>query len=110
MLWSWKRVDRSAAGWDGLPRAHCVKAILPGENLRTLRVAAREAAPATERGSRMRGDLEQRVKAVLLAIVDNFIQTGEPIGSRTISKVVDLGLSAATIRNVMADLTEQGYL
>jgi len=58
----------------------------------------------------MRGDLEQRVKAVLLAIVDNFIQTGEPVGSRTISKIIDLGLSAATIRNVMADLTEQGFL
>jgi len=58
----------------------------------------------------MRGDLEQRVKAVLLAIVDSFIQTGEPVGSRTISKITDLGLSAATIRNVMADLTEQGFL
>jgi heat-inducible transcriptional repressor len=58
----------------------------------------------------MRGDLEQRVKAVLLAIVESFIQTGEPVGSRTISKISDLGLSAATIRNVMADLTEQGFL
>jgi heat-inducible transcriptional repressor len=58
----------------------------------------------------MRGDLEQRVRAVLLAIVDNYIQTGEPVGSRTISKITGLGLSAATIRNVMADLTEQGFL
>lgn len=58
----------------------------------------------------MRGDLEQRVKAVLLAIVENYIQTGEPVGSRTISKITDLGLSAATIRNVMADLTDQGFL
>lgn len=58
----------------------------------------------------MRGDLENRVRAVLLAIVENFIQTGEPVGSRTISKITDLGLSAATIRNVMADLTEQGFL
>jgi len=58
----------------------------------------------------MRGDLEQRVKAVLLAIVENFIHTGEPVGSRTVSKITELGLSAATIRNVMADLTEQGFL
>lgn len=58
----------------------------------------------------MRGDLEQRVKAVLLAIVDSYIQTGEPVGSRTISKIMDTGLSAATIRNVMADLTDQGFL
>jgi len=58
----------------------------------------------------VRGDLELRVKTILVAVVDHFIHTGEPVGSRTLSKLLDLGVSAATIRNVMADLTEQGYL
>jgi heat-inducible transcriptional repressor len=58
----------------------------------------------------VRGDLDTRIRKILLAVVENFIQTGEPIGSRTLSKLLDLGVSAATIRNVMADLTEQGYL
>ncbi len=57
-----------------------------------------------------RGDLELRDKMILIAVVNHFIQTGEPVGSRTLSKLVGLGVSAATIRNVMADLTEQGYL
>lgn len=55
-------------------------------------------------------DLEERVNAVLLAIVESYIQTAEPVGSRTLSKHQELGISPATIRNVMADLTEQGYL
>jgi heat-inducible transcriptional repressor len=58
----------------------------------------------------VRSDLEARVKVILQAVVDHYIQSGEPVGSRTLSKLLDLGISAATIRNVMADLTEQGYL
>jgi len=54
--------------------------------------------------------LETREGAILLALVDNFILTGEPVGSRTLSKINALGLSAASIRNVMSDLTEQGFL
>ena len=50
------------------------------------------------------------MRTILLSVVDHFIQSGEPVGSRTLSKLLDLGVSAATIRNVMADLTEQGYL
>ena len=54
--------------------------------------------------------MDERLRAVLFAIVENYIETVEPVGSRTLSKILDLGLSSATIRNVMADLTEQGYL
>ncbi len=54
--------------------------------------------------------MENRVKAILNAIVESYIQTAEPVGSRTLSKQLDIGLSPATIRNVMADLSEQGYL
>ncbi|HKI98166.1 MAG TPA: heat-inducible transcriptional repressor HrcA [bacterium] len=54
--------------------------------------------------------MDARLRSVLLAIVENYIETVEPVGSRTLSKMLDLGLSSATIRNVMADLTEQGYL
>jgi heat-inducible transcriptional repressor len=54
--------------------------------------------------------MDERLRAVLFAIVENYIETVEPVGSRTLSRILDLGLSSATIRNVMADLTEQGYL
>lgn len=54
--------------------------------------------------------MDDRLRAVLVAIVESYIETIEPVGSRTLSKMLDLGLSSATIRNVMADLTEQGYL
>lgn len=55
-------------------------------------------------------ELEDRVRAILNAIVDSYIRSTEPVGSRTLSKTLGLELSPATIRNVMADLTEQGYL
>lgn len=54
--------------------------------------------------------MDDRLRAVLVSIVESYIETVEPVGSRTLSKILDLGLSSATIRNVMADLTEQGYL
>ncbi len=54
--------------------------------------------------------LDQRKRQVLYAIVHNYIQTAEPVGSRTISRRYDLGVSPATIRNEMADLEEMGLL
>src|SRR5690554_4511992 len=47
---------------------------------------------------------------VLQAIIDDYIRSAEPVGSRTIAKRYDLGVSPATIRNEMADLEESGYL
>lgn len=55
-------------------------------------------------------NFDARTRHVICAIVENYIETNEPVGSRTLSKILDLGLSPATIRNIMADLTEQGYL
>ena len=46
----------------------------------------------------------------LQAIIKTYLETGEPVGSRTISKYADLNLSSATIRNEMADLEELGYI
>jgi heat-inducible transcriptional repressor len=54
--------------------------------------------------------LQNRDREVLRAIVDSFIQSGEPVGSRTISREHPEALSPATIRNVMADLEEAGML
>ncbi len=51
-----------------------------------------------------------REREILTAIVETFIASGEPVGSRTIARGSREGLSAATIRNVMADLTDAGYL
>src|SRR5499425_3719194 len=51
-----------------------------------------------------------REKEILTAIVETFIATGEPVGSRTLARASREGLSAATIRNVMADLTDAGFL
>lgn len=54
--------------------------------------------------------LGDRKKRILQAIIDDYVSTAEPIGSRTIAKRYDMGLSPATIRNEMADLEELGYL
>ena len=55
-------------------------------------------------------DLDQRKLKILQAIIKNYLETGEPVGSRTISKFSDLNLSSATIRNEMADLEDMGYI
>ncbi len=55
-------------------------------------------------------DLSERKRKILHALVEEYINTAEPVGSRAISKNNELGLSSATIRNEMADLEEMGYL
>lgn len=54
--------------------------------------------------------IDDRKIKILQAIINDYIMTGEPIGSRTIAKRYDLGVGSATIRNEMADLEEMGYL
>src|SRR5271168_3544529 len=56
------------------------------------------------------GPLKSRYREVLIAIVRAYIETGEPVGSRTISKLREDALSPASIRNAMADLADEGYL
>ena len=55
-------------------------------------------------------ELDERKMKILQAVIRNYMETGEPVGSRTISKYTDLNLSSATIRNEMADLEELGYI
>lgn len=55
-------------------------------------------------------ELDERKMKILQAIIRNYLETGEPVGSRTISKYTDLNLSSATIRNEMSDLEELGYI
>lgn len=55
-------------------------------------------------------DIDSRKIKILQAIIDDYVTTAEPVGSRTIAKKYDLGISSATIRNEMADLEEMGYL
>lgn len=54
--------------------------------------------------------LDERKMKILHAVIRNYLETGEPVGSRTISKYTDLNLSSATIRNEMADLEELGFI
>ena len=54
--------------------------------------------------------MDDRKFRILQAIIDDYILTAEPVGSRTISRKYDMGLSSATIRNEMSDLEELGYL
>lgn len=54
--------------------------------------------------------LSERKIKIMQAIIRNYLETGEPVGSRTISKYTDLNLSSATIRNEMSDLEEMGYI
>lgn len=55
-------------------------------------------------------ELSERKEKILHAVIRNYLETGEPVGSRTISKYTDLNLSSATIRNEMSDLEEMGYI
>lgn len=54
--------------------------------------------------------LDERKKKILKAIIKTYLETGEPVGSRTISKYTDFKVSPATIRNEMSDLTDLGYI
>ena len=55
-------------------------------------------------------ELDDRKVTILKAIIKTYLETGEPVGSRTISKYTDIQLSSATIRNEMSDLEEMGYI
>lgn len=55
-------------------------------------------------------ELNERKMKILQAIISSYLETAEPVGSRTISKNYDLGLSPATIRNEMSDLEELGFI
>src|SRR5829696_3122813 len=55
-------------------------------------------------------DIPHRSRKILFAVVTEFISTGDPVGSRTLARKYGLDLSAASIRNVLADLEEAGYL
>jgi heat-inducible transcriptional repressor len=70
------------------------------------RVTGRSGGPATQ----LPPGLDARSAAVLREIVEQYVETGEPVGSRTLSRLLPMNLSPATIRNVMADLTEAGLL
>jgi len=63
-----------------------------------------------EVGRRLIMELNERKVKILQAVIRNYLETGEPVGSRTISKYTDLNLSSATIRNEMSDLEELGYI
>jgi heat-inducible transcriptional repressor len=82
-----------------------------------LAVLLREAVPMDHRSKLppkpphyLPPGLDVRSAAVLREIVEQYVETGEPVGSRTLSRLLPLNLSPATIRNVMADLTDAGLL
>ncbi|MCD7743933.1 MAG: heat-inducible transcriptional repressor HrcA [Lachnospiraceae bacterium] len=58
----------------------------------------------------MQQELDERKWTILKAIIKTYLETGEPVGSRTISKYADLNLSSATIRNEMSDLEDMGLI
>ena len=55
-------------------------------------------------------ELSERKMQILRTLIDDYIKTAQPIGSRTISRKHALGVSSATIRNEMADLEDMGYI
>jgi heat-inducible transcriptional repressor len=83
---------------QGRPRAApAVSLVRPGAR----------AAPAAHAAV---SELSERSREIFRQIVDNYLETGEPIGSRTLSRRLPVELSPATVRNVMADLEEAGLL
>src|SRR5262245_45792504 len=61
-------------------------------------------------GAREDTVFDERPREILKLIIRSYITSGEPVGSRTLSKVMDSKLSPATIRNIMSDLEDAGYL
>src|SRR6185369_17977933 len=55
-------------------------------------------------------ELSERSREIFRLVVDSYVETGEPVGSRTLSRLLGASLSPATIRNVMSDLEEMGLL
>ena len=58
----------------------------------------------------MQESLSERERRVLEAVVLSYVETAEPVGSRTVARRFGLGVSPATIRNAMSDLEEKGFL
>ena len=58
----------------------------------------------------MNRELNEREKNILRHIIQQFILTASPVGSRNITKRYDIGLSPATVRNIMSDLEDGGYV
>ena len=58
----------------------------------------------------MISELNERSRAILRLVVEAYVETGEPVGSRTLSRRLNIKLSPATVRNTMADLEELGLL
>ena len=56
------------------------------------------------------GDLDQRNREIFRQVVESFLETGTPVGSRTLSRRLNRSLSPASVRNIMADLEEAGLL
>ena len=54
--------------------------------------------------------MDERKQRILRAIIEDYVKSAEPVGSRTIAKNYNLGISPATVRNEMSDLEELGYL
>ena len=59
---------------------------------------------------RREGDLSERKKLILRAIIDAYISGGEPVGSKYLQKIGQIEFSSATVRNEMAELEDMGYL
>src|SRR3989337_894018 len=55
-------------------------------------------------------ELSDRERQILEAVIESYVETAEPAGSRTLARRFGLGVSPATIRNTMSDLEEKGYL
>ena len=67
------------------------------------------ASPAAEKGSALQ-NLDRRSREIFRRIVDSYLETGEPVGSRNISRLLPSALSPASVRNVMADLEQLGLV
>ncbi len=61
-------------------------------------------------GGKTDGGLDERPREILKLIIRSYVNSGEPVGSRTLAKSIDWRLSPATIRNIMSDLEDEGYL
>jgi heat-inducible transcriptional repressor len=105
-------------GWGGVPRiklgpSRSAKSKFMDLKAFSLRSQERQPswlAQGVQNDMQAGPPIGEREREILTAIVETFIATGEPVGSRTLARANREGLSSATIRNVMADLADAGFL
>lgn len=94
----------------GMPSRHCCRFLTAPDRVCNLPDRVRGSSFARMKASTEHVNLDERSRRLLKSLVERYITDGQPVGSRVLARSSGLGVSAATVRNVMADLEDLGYV